>query len=488
MSIRFNMWNIHDWCLSQGISHSYAIQNTTPEITGINLLSPEDTEEGSAVLSYGTDDSVYSCILTYKQDQLCFYTHSAMVVMDQINRLISKFSDWEQKMNRIILSHGSVSSLLETFNEFFPFPVTIHHGDTLLACSEGFEDTAMNCWNTFGRYTLRELHWMLPPDSREYQYYTSVQPVFFHSPLYGGRQVLFSNLTPPQHHTVRVTAYAYRQDFTPGYTALMEFFLTILSRSLTIQSSSSTRKILQPEPFFHQYLASKDWQKSQEAAVIRQLHWNADSLYTVFRIELKTENDSILMDTLYRTLRDSFPDCVCILHHKAVHLFCNASITPDETVMNKLTEVIPEEICVIGQSNLSAGFSYIPELCKQAKHALDQARIQGVFFLSSANIVSRYMKQRFYEDEQLQSLIHPAVFQLHTTDLEQNSSLLKTLTVYIQSGQNITASSQKLGIHRNTLQSRLDKIREITGLNLSDSKIQEALYLSILLVKPFKRD
>lgn len=484
MSIRLNMWNFHDFCERHQIPHNYSIHGAEAKIQKITLFSTSIPEEGTAVILNSPEDSEYSCMLSYKGDHLYFLSHTAIDVMNQINDLYRVLTEWERKLQQINLSHGTLTSLIQTFNELFLFPITIHHGDTLLACSEGFGDLAMKCWNTLQHYTIQEMHQLLPITSQEYLHYTAEKPVIFSSPLHEGRQILFTNLTPPQHHTIRITAYSYEKEFTPGHAALMEFFMQIISRNLTIRASFSNRKILQPEAFFLHFLNTDEWNFTQEEAVLRQLHWNKESLFTVFRIELKSENTSVLLDSLYRTVRDTCPDSVCILHRKAVFLFCNSSFSPEGSIAEKLMQVLPEESYVMGQSNYSVSFHSIPELCIQAEKALQQARLHELFFLSSANNIARYLEQRFYEDRQLQSLIHPAISQLLISDKELHTELLKTLMLYLQSGQNITATAHNLGIHRNTLQNRLDRIRHITGLNLHDPKIQEALHLSILLIKP----
>lgn len=484
MAQTINMWNIHDWLSKKQLSHSFCIKSTKASIKGVLLQSGKAPLDGYAVVSNGAEDSQYSAVLSYQEDCLFFYYSTALEVMSEINLMFSRLSSWEQKLNRVNLSHGTLTSLLNVFNEYFPYPVTIHHGDTLMASSSGFDGISDHCWENFNRLSLHQLLKMLPVDSQSYKNYTSEEPVIFDSPLYKDQQILFTNVRSPRHQTIRITAYAYQEMFSPGALLLMDFFAKTVSKNLLLHTSLYTRRLLSPDSFFSDYLRTKEWQGAQVPMILKQLRWKNDDLFTIFRIELRASENSILLDTLYRTIHDTCPSCICILYQRAVHLICNYRLVPAESVLDILKKQIPEYAFVISQSNYSSDFASMPQLFKQAKKTLHQARLRNVFYLSSADIITDYLEQLIHEDSNLQSLIHPAVHLLRETDEQQHTALLETLAVFLQKGQNITATAKTLAIHRNTMQARLDRIQELTGLDFHNPEELEALGLSILLVKP----
>lgn len=69
---------------------------------------------------------------------------------------------------------------------------------------------------------------------------------------------------------------------------------------------------------------------------------------------------------------------------------------------------------------------------------------------------------------ELRDFCHPALIKLEKYDQAHQSDLLGNLQVYILNMGNLLHSANALFIHRNTLSYRLNKIREITGLDLSD--------------------
>jgi len=67
---------------------------------------------------------------------------------------------------------------------------------------------------------------------------------------------------------------------------------------------------------------------------------------------------------------------------------------------------------------------------------------------------------------------------LATYDERKHTQLVKTLTEYLQHGGGYEATSQALSVHRSTLKYRLQRIRELTGFDLSDPETHFNLELA----------
>ena len=72
-------------------------------------------------------------------------------------------------------------------------------------------------------------------------------------------------------------------------------------------------------------------------------------------------------------------------------------------------------------------------------------------------------------DKKKQALLHGEIIQtLEQYDRDHNSELLRTLDCYFRSGMNVSKTAKELFIHRNTLLFRLDKIRDLIHMDLSE--------------------
>jgi purine catabolism regulator len=64
-------------------------------------------------------------------------------------------------------------------------------------------------------------------------------------------------------------------------------------------------------------------------------------------------------------------------------------------------------------------------------------------------------------------------------DLQQHSDLLETLQTYFANNGNTALTAKELKIHRNTLAYRLNRIAEITRLDLDDADVRLNLHLAL---------
>ncbi|TDA70038.1 MAG: GAF domain-containing protein [Clostridia bacterium] len=64
-------------------------------------------------------------------------------------------------------------------------------------------------------------------------------------------------------------------------------------------------------------------------------------------------------------------------------------------------------------------------------------------------------------------------------DKKHNSHLVETLTVYLRNDCRLDLAARELFVHKNTLKYRLQRIREITGLDIQDAEVRFKLLLAL---------
>ena len=88
-----------------------------------------------------------------------------------------------------------------------------------------------------------------------------------------------------------------------------------------------------------------------------------------------------------------------------------------------------------------------------------------------------YLLQHGNADFRTDQICHPAVLKLMEYDLIHETSYAKTLYTYIKEKYNAAATAKALYIHRSSLISRMDRIRELVDLDLDD--LDNRLYISL---------
>lgn len=119
----------------------------------------------------------------------------------------------------------------------------------------------------------------------------------------------------------------------------------------------------------------------------------------------------------------------------------------------------------------------------QAKAAVrlgTDSRAAGRIFRYKDNAVD-HMVKIVIESGYGPTFIHPAIVLIADYDRENQTDLIATLRIYLETQGNQVASAQKLHIHRNSLKYRLQQLNEITGLDFRSTNQQLRLLLSILI-------
>lgn len=129
---------------------------------------------------------------------------------------------------------------------------------------------------------------------------------------------------------------------------------------------------------------------------------------------------------------------------------------------------------------VSAPFSDIVVLLKrrqQAEFALSQSgNLSGMY--RCEDYACNYLLETLGALESTQALLHPALEILDRYDLENQSDLRITLSMYLRCERNQLIAAENLHVHPNTMRYRLRRIREITGLTLEDEEELRYLRLS----------
>jgi purine catabolism regulator len=81
--------------------------------------------------------------------------------------------------------------------------------------------------------------------------------------------------------------------------------------------------------------------------------------------------------------------------------------------------------------------------------------------------------------ESLARLVEAALRPLEQHDEDRRGELIHSLETYLDAGGSLTAASGMLGVHRNTLSYRLNRIEELLGQDLADPRIRFLLQFAL---------
>ncbi|MBQ8474497.1 MAG: helix-turn-helix domain-containing protein [Clostridia bacterium] len=206
----------------------------------------------------------------------------------------------------------------------------------------------------------------------------------------------------------------------------------------------------------------------------KELRFNTDETRVIFLIKFLSKTDVLPFDAVQNIFPDKAKDYVISVGEADVVLVKELKPGTDVKKIEKLAKSIADTLnsefyakTVIGIGTPVENIKDLARSYKEAQVALEVGKV----FDTEKNIIS-------YENLGIGRLI----YQLPTTLCEmflqevfKNGSLdnldretLLTIQCFFENNLNVSETSRKLFVHRNTLVYRLEKIRKITGLDLRE--------------------
>ncbi|MCQ2456176.1 MAG: helix-turn-helix domain-containing protein [Clostridia bacterium] len=206
----------------------------------------------------------------------------------------------------------------------------------------------------------------------------------------------------------------------------------------------------------------------------KELHFNSEEVRVVFLIKFHSRSDVLPFDMVQNIFPDKNREYVISVSEQDIVLVKEvrqgADVKEIEKIAKNIADTLNSEFFAKVSIGIGTSVDNIKDLARSYKEAQVALEV-GKVFDTEKNIVS-------YEDLGIGRLI----YQLPTTLCEmflqevfKNGSLdsldretLMTIQCFFENNLNVSETSRKLFVHRNTLVYRLEKIRKLTGLDLRE--------------------
>ena len=224
----------------------------------------------------------------------------------------------------------------------------------------------------------------------------------------------------------------------------------------------------------------------------KELHFNTEESRIVFLIKFFGKTDMMPFEMLQNMFPDKSKDYVISVGEHDIVLVKDIKQGTESKDIEKIATNIADTLSAEFYTKVAIGISTIVENIKDLARAYKEAQVAlevGKVFETEKNIIS-------YENLGIGRLI----YQLPTTLCEMflqevfkkgsleslDRETLLTIQCFFENNLNVSETSRKLFVHRNTLVYRLEKIKKLTGLDLRE--FDNAIVLKVaLMVKQYLR-
>ena len=222
----------------------------------------------------------------------------------------------------------------------------------------------------------------------------------------------------------------------------------------------------------------------------KELHFATDVQRVAILIKFLGRTDAVPFDVIQSMFPDKSRDYVIIVNEYDVvlvkELLPGNDIKDVERIAKQIADTVSSEFYTKVAIGIGTAVSTIKDLARSYKEAQIAIEV-GKVFDTEKNIIS-------YENLGIGRLI----YQLPTTLCEMflqevfrkgsleslDAETLMTIQCFFENNLNVSETSRKLFVHRNTLVYRLEKIRKLTGLDLRE--FEHAITFKVaLMVKKY---
>ncbi len=222
----------------------------------------------------------------------------------------------------------------------------------------------------------------------------------------------------------------------------------------------------------------------------KELHFEIEAPKAVFFIRFAEKGEIIPYDILQNMFPDKNKDYVINVGESDIVLVKEVKLNTEAKELEKIAHTIADTISSEFFLRVTIGIGTIAETLKDLTASFRESQVAievGKVFDTKKNIIN-------YENLGIGRLI----YQLPTTLCEMfldevfkkgsleslDRETLMTIQAFFENNLNVSETSRKLFVHRNTLVYRLEKIRKLTGLDLRE--FEHAITFKVaLMVKKY---
>lgn len=222
----------------------------------------------------------------------------------------------------------------------------------------------------------------------------------------------------------------------------------------------------------------------------RELHFNSSVTRVVFLIRIVASNDVSAFDVIQNLFPDKSKDFVFTISETDIVLIKEVRPNIESGDLEKLAFSIADTLLSEFYTRVNIGVGTVVDNVRSLAVSFREAQIAlevGKVFDTDKSIIS-------YENLGIARLIYHLPTNLCETFLKEvfkkgsieslDQETLFTIQKFFENNLNVSETSRKLFVHRNTLVYRLEKIKKLTGLDLRE--FDHAIIFKIaLMVKKY---
>ena len=405
-----------------------------------------------------------------------------------INALIDIFDRYHQMeadINGVLVGNGSLSDLCRVGIRYFKNPVYIHDSMFTVIALPEYKEGMLQFERSDNGTSIHIPLWLINDFKFDEAYIDTLTKR--EAAIWGMEEYprnmrsLYVNIWDDQYYCGRLLINELETPLKPGQFRLAEMLAEYV-KIIMLKDMQHPQKIYSDyEDTVRTLIRGGEPDRRDVNALLDILGWQEDDTYICLKLQSQSPDIQIRSDSALRSkLTAVFPRSFEFFHEQRLCMIIN--VTSDkrdgETIKADLAPLVRDSYMYCGISNPITGLRKLRTGFEQTDITLNY-----ILFRSSrwtmlfSECAPYYMIRTLANTMAPVDLVSSDIQKLRAIDKEKNTDYYHTLRTYLENERSIPKTSEALIIHRTTLQYRLEKIAQLTHLNLDSRDVR--MYLNI---------
>jgi len=399
---------------------------------------------------------------------------SIHVLFNEIINIFQFFNEWDNNLNYCSNDFEGIKEMMDISRKLLGGALVLVdiHMNYLYYTKDFLKYNSF--YNpTNSEYATTEIINILIQDSSYDKLATVKQPFIYPKYDYPNKSLCF-NLFKNSKYNARLMLIKSDNIYLEDEMFLLEYLGLRINKILAVQSKNSL-----PSNVYHNLrniisnlLAGTNVEKPLINSTLREVGWKETDEYLLicFRSRLKTIQ-YVEISHISNILELMWSHACLVRYRDNIILLVNKSLSdsnayPEPEQLNMFLDGYMMKAGFSGEFDIFQNLYYA---YKEAQAALEigaTKKLESYYYYNDYRLEYFLKKGSFELPEKL--VCNQSLLNLIDFDNKNGTEYVKTLKAYLEEKYNATHAADKLYIHRTTLLKRMDKIKEITDLNLDD--------------------
>ena len=408
--------------------------------------------------------------------------------MELINVMISifeRYHQFEADLNDVLLGNGSLNDLCAVGIRFFHNPIYIHDRMFTVIALPEYKEGMLQFERSEDGNNIHIPLWLINDFKFDEAYHETLTKreagIWGKDQFPRNMRSLYVNIWDGNFYNGRLLINELDTPLRPGQFRLAEILAEYVKLIMHRDMQAPGHHFRDYEDTIRMLIKGEPADPMDVKALLDILGWEDGDSYICLKIQSQNPAIQIMSDSALRSqLTFDFPDSFDFFFEGSLCMIINFTRgkRDGEDIKASIASLVRDSYMYCGISCPIKGIRKIRVGFNQADITLKNIEIMRSRWLMIFNECALdYMIDSMIQLMPAYNLVSPAILKLNVIDREKNTDYYHTLKVYLENERSIPRTSEALIIHRTTLQYRLEKIEQLTKLNLDNEA--ERIYLML---------